>query len=236
MPAVALIGAFRRVILAGIVPLSLTLPALAGRPFATEDAAVLEPRSCELEAFVARETARGADRVSGISALVGCGIGVQTQLGLGIGQDKAGGQKTSAVEMVGKTALVQPQDGRVGVTLAYGIAASKEPGASLRRDSSALGAVATVPWQDAMLHANLGWSRSHSNGIDSTTWALAYERPWGRGVDVGAEAFGDDRSAGWLGLAVRWTVIEGLSFDASFAIQADSARAKLLTIGAKFAF
>lgn len=224
------------VALAGGLLLSVVPPVSAGRPFATEDAGVLEVRACELESFVSRQTARGAAHETGASFQGACGVGLNTQLGLGLARSKAAGESSSAVQLAGKSFVQEQTDDQAGFTLAYQFAASKTPGGRFQRESSNLGAVASVPWRSALLHANLGWSRSFPSRQDSTTWAVAFEQPGTGGVDVGVEAFGDDRSAAWLGLGLRWAPVENVFVDASFATQADSARARVVTLGMKFGF
>jgi hypothetical protein len=52
-----------------------------------------------------------------------------------------------------------------------------------------------------------------------------------------AEVAGDDRGEPWLNAGLRWTAIaDRLFVDASYGVQMNSARARLATIGLKFAF
>jgi hypothetical protein len=52
-----------------------------------------------------------------------------------------------------------------------------------------------------------------------------------------AEVFGDDRSDAWLNGALRWHVIDDTLFiDGSYGVQMNSGRARLVTLGLKFAF
>jgi len=52
-----------------------------------------------------------------------------------------------------------------------------------------------------------------------------------------AEVFGDDREGPWWNLGLRWTVAdEKFYIDASYGRQMASGRARLVTLGFKFAF
>lgn len=85
-------------------------------------------------------------------------------------------------------------------------------------------------------HANLGWVHSESAKASSTTWNLAIEKSLGNGIDLMGEVYGDDRSDEWLGLGVRWAASDKLSFNASWATLNATPRARLWTVGFKFAF
>ncbi|MBL0124633.1 MAG: hypothetical protein IPP88_18530 [Betaproteobacteria bacterium] len=51
-----------------------------------------------------------------------------------------------------------------------------------------------------------------------------------------AEVFGDDRSAAWVQVATRWTIVPKRFYvDTSWGVQTDSARAKQITVGLKIA-
>lgn len=216
--------------------MGLSLPAFAGRPFATEDAGVLEPRSCELESFVARATAREAPRERGWWVQPGCGVGLHTQLAAGGGATRVEDESTRALALAGKTYVRQLQDDQAGFTVAYQVGWSKRPGESFKHGSTDVKGVLTVPLGELLLHANLGWNRAQIDRINSTTWAVAIEKPVGKGFDIGAEAYGDDRSDAWIGIGARYAVVpEKFFVDASYALQTDSARARLLTIGIKLA-
>jgi hypothetical protein len=92
-----------------------------------------------------------------------------------------------------------------------------------------------VPLGALLLHANLGWNRGHR--ISTTTWAVAFEYATAAGFDFGVEAYGDDRSAAFVGLGARYAVLaEKFFVDMSYAEQTDSARARSLTVGLKLAF
>jgi hypothetical protein len=214
--------------------LTAAAPAHAGRPFATEDAGVLEAGKCELEAFGARLTSREAPKETGWWVQPGCGLGLNSQLAVGGGRTKVEGESTTAVALIGKTFIRELTDDRFGVTLAYQLIGEGPPGESLEHAGTDLRAVLSAPLGGVLLHANLGWNRSEVDRINSTTWALAVEVPVGGGLDVGVESYGDDRTAAWLGIGARYALLpDKLFIDMSYALQAASARAKLLTVGLK---
>lgn len=78
--------------------------------------------------------------------------------------------------------------------------------------------------------------RSESAGTNSTTWNLAIEKSLREGLDVVGEVYGDDRSKPWVGTGLRWSASDRLSLNASVAVQNDTPRLRLWTVGLKYAF
>ncbi len=209
----------------------------AGRPLATEDAGVLDPRDCEWESFAARGTERGSSAVNTLSTQLGCGVGLGTQLALAVQRESSDGQHANALVLGGKTALIERKDDTPGLTLAWGAASVKLPFEAMKHERTALNLVLSHELAKALTgHANLGWVRSESARRTAMTWNLATEYALGHGVDVMAEYYGEQHDKPWFGAGVRLAATDKLSFDASYSLQSGAAKAKLLTIGAKLAF
>ena len=227
----------QRLLAIGLV-LCAALPAWAGRPLATEDAGILDRGACELESSVRRFSSQDEPAVRGWWVQPGCGIGYDTQLAFGGGRSSAGYGRITEVAFSGKTLLQKLADEDGGLVLAYSVGGLKAPNGGFKHETSALGAVITVPVGPWAMHGNLGWLRVQSAGLNSTTWALALERAHAFGpVDLAAETYGDDRSPAWLQAAARWAVVpEKFHLDASYGVQTSGARPKLLTVGAKLSF
>lgn len=209
----------------------------AGRPLATEDADVLGRGSCEWESFAARVRTDGEPSSHGWATQAGCGIGIGTQVALGVSRERSDGATAEGLLLGGKTRLVGRDGGATGWTLAWGLAGVKDEGRSFDHETTFLNLVATRELTDGLTgHANLGWLRSESADTDSTTWNLALEWALGAGLDLMGEVYGDDRSEAWLGLGVRWSVNERFSLNGSWARQGGTPSARLWTLGFKLAF
>lgn len=218
-------------LIVGALALSAAWPALAVRPFITEDAGVLESGKCEFEASFGRSKQRGAVRQSRWWLQPVCGLGGRTQLALGTGAESGGGLRTSGITALAKTWLTTPSDQGLNLALAYGASTAKAPGQGWRHDSKLVNLVGTWKLGSATLGANLGWLRDVPAKRTSTTWSLGIEHPIGEGLDVGFDVFGDDREAPAGNLGLRWTVHEGLWLDAAYARQFNAARAQALNVG-----
>ena len=217
--------------------LALAGTAHAARPLATEDADVLDRGQCEAEGFYSHLKPAGVDAAKGWTLQGACGIGANTQVALAYSRARSGDETAQGLLLGGKTGIITRSGDGLGLALAWGLAGVKSSGRSFEHELSYLNLVATREIAPSWTgHANLGWARSESAGLNSTTWNLAVEKALGNGVDLMGEVYGDDRSDEWLGLGVRWAASEKLSLNASWATQNESPRVRLWTIGFKLAF
>ncbi len=213
---------------------ALQAPATAG-PRVTETADALAARDCELEAAVGRETTTGAPSLRAWELVAGCGVGADTQLGLGVARATVDSVSSSLYALVGKTTLAYPQAGRTGWGVAYGLAAVKDPGRSSRLEELSLSLVATRTLVDGWLgHANLGVSHSRSERNNTTLWSLGIEST--DDLVLAADLFGDDRNKPWASAGLGYGFGGGFSASVSYALQFEKPRVKAWSLGAKLAF
>jgi hypothetical protein len=168
---------------------------------------------------------------------LGCGIGFDTQLALGLARASAGGAHADGLALGGKTSLWKGSED-AGLALAYSLAWGRAGGGSWEHAETALNLAYSRPTsKELTLHANLGHARDEIGGAAATTWSLALEHAGFGALAPMAEVFGDDREGPWWNLGLRWTVAdEKFYIDASYGRQMASGRARLVTLGFKFAF
>lgn len=229
--------AIHRSLLTTVAALTLCSAAFAGRPLATEDADYLDSGKCEAEGFVAQVKPSGLVSTNGWTLQGSCGIGLRTQVALAYSHSRSDGASGSGLLLGGKTGIITREGDGLGLTLAWGIVASKARGGSMEHELTYLNGVATRELSPGWTgHANLGWVRSESAGTSSTTWNLAIERALGDGVDLMGEVYGDDRAKPWAGIGARWSASDKLSLNASWAMHNETPRVRLWTLGFKVAF
>lgn len=213
----------------------LAAQAWAGRPFATEDAGVLERGACEWESVAARVTWPAMPSGRSLSTQLGCGTGAGLQFAANIGRASAGDERLSSLGLGGKWALWSA--GEAGLTLAWssgwsrprGAGRSWDGGAALLAFSQELGGGWTA-------HANLLRSYSRPDRDWQTGWAALVERQLAESFDVGAELAGEgSQRPGW-GLGARWRPADGWTLDASLARSGGRPRERLLSLGLKLEF
>lgn len=211
------------------------LPAVAGRPLVSETADALDAGSCEIEAAAAQAHTSGLPKLRASDAAFGCGVGLQTQAGIGYARASGDGLTAQAARVFGKTTLLAPKDGHTGVGIAYGLGAEKSPDASWRLESLGLLLAGTREISSGLLlHANLGWNRSRADKQNTTLWSLGLETT--SDLVMAADVFGDDRNKPGLSAGLGYSFGGGFSANVSYALVLESPRIKQLTLGAKLAF
>jgi hypothetical protein len=210
-------------------------PANAARPLFTEDADVLPRGECELEAFTERQ--RQSASASARAGVVqgGCGLGWQSQIGIGYGVARGADDRGSAWAVGGKTALHNREPGQIGLTLAWGLAFTNSADAARFE----LGTVALVATADLAphwtAHANLGWQQRPGER-DAASWNLAIQREVGESLELLAETYGTSREAPWIGVGARWKTSQTVSFNAGAGVQHESARPWQWSVGLRLGF
>ncbi|MBQ0931899.1 hypothetical protein [Ideonella alba] len=218
--------------------LSLSLPALAGRPAATEDAGTISPGVCELESYLGHGREDGTPSVGVQSLQLGCGATEHTQLALLGQRAHSAGSSVRSLTLAGKSRLIDGGDDGASIALAYGLGATDD-GAGLRSDQSYVNGVVSWPMAPGfVLHGNLGWTRSRQAHASTTSWALAVEHAASGQWDLMGELFDNDRTRRpWIQAGVRWNPLPNrLWLDASWGWQTGHPRARAMTLGLRFAF
>lgn len=207
--------------------------AWADRPLVSETADVIGADACQIETGLARQTARGTPSATAADLLGSCGFRGHSQFGISLGTARAAGATDWALGLGGKTTLKMPADGAIGYALAYGIGAEKLSGQGWRHGNTRLFGVATKALRDGLLgHLNLGWLRTESDRLNSTTWSLGFE---GEGpVRWAADVFGDDRARPWVSGGLLMSITDKVSANLAYAQQFAQPRVRQWTLGFKF--
>lgn len=210
--------------------------AFAGRPLATEDAGVLEPGACELEPSFTRVKSAGQSERASVMQ-VACGTPWRSQFSANVQRVSAEGQSSTGFGLGGKTGLLGGESAPVALTLAYGVnIATLARGGGRRLTDGFVNLVASSEVaKNVTVHANLGALHVREPRSNATTWNLAGEWAVGGGIDLVAEAYGNNRDERWAGAGARYTA-GSWSFNAALARMSSEPKASLLTAGAKFNF
>lgn len=197
---------FRRLtpVVTAALALGWAASAHAGRPLATDDAAVADDGTCLLESWGARA---GDERAAVLGG--GCGVGAGTELDLGAARLWGAG----AGELIGSTALKWAGDA-ARLDTAYGpIAFGAKLGADAHRPVGRdwrltdLGAWALASWsprEDLAVHLNLGTLYRRETRLSSSTGAVAMAWTPHERVLVFGEVLGHDREAAVRSVGARW--------------------------------
>lgn len=223
--------------LLGAAVLAASLPVAANRPLTTETADIVPAGDVQFETFGARTRVAGQPGDTAWTTQAGIGIGWRTQLNVGATRSRAGGESTTLMALGGKTSLIELNDTRPGLTLAYGLTSVRPPAQSWHRDTGFLTLVGTVPvGADLLLHGNLGRLRSALDDRTATTWALGLEYTTPFAIDLIAEAYGERHGRPMRSFGARWQASERFSLNTSYGSQRDTPRLRQWTLGLELDF
>ena len=187
-----------------IAAMVLAWPAQAGRPLTTEDAAVLDDRRCQLEAWI--------DKGRGLATgwlVPACNFGAGIEWQAGFARTRAGGaSRFSEAYAQAKAAFGNIERDRWSWGLVGGLA--RFPQREARRGWSDPYAIAPVSLAagGGMVHMNLGVRRDRAERRNATLWGAALEMPASERLTLVAEGFGQDSERPFLRAGGRLTVVK----------------------------
>lgn len=189
----------------GACMLAAASPAQAAQPLATDDADVKTSGECELESGVSRTRDQGGPAVTAWTTQVGCGVGMDLELGLGGGSTQGGGQHSTLWSFGGKKSLRKRSDDEPGYALAWSVLADQSPGVPPKAHGWLLALIASGQWRpDWLVHGNLGINHDRPSHRTRLSWALATEHALNDAFDLTAEMFGVGADQPSASLGLRW--------------------------------
>jgi len=204
----------------------------AGRPLTTDDATILEPKACQLEAWVDRS------RVATDSwAAPACNFGGHIEWQFGASRTHADGQGAfSQAYAQAKTVFISVDDNPWGVGLTAGV--QRFPLRETESGWSNPYVIVPVSFQlgapDRLLHLNAGWFRNSAEKRDVSLWGIAFEAPLG-GIPLTAvgEVFGENSARPFYRVGGRWTQLaKNLDVDLTYVARSGGTKSeKFLSLG-----
>jgi hypothetical protein len=210
----------------------------AGRPLQTEDAGILEAKTCEVEGVTGRTRVAGASSVRDNALQLGCGMGLNSQVALALTRTTDGADRERGVRLGGKTELWSAGgDDGAALTLAWGVSGARGATGGWKTAGVDARAVVSMPAGPLTWHLNLGHERDTQARSSSTVWGVALEHEGFGALAPMAELFGNDREAPWWNLGLRYTVAKDKAYlDLSYGRQMSRGTPSLLTAGFKLVF
>lgn len=210
----------------------------AGRPLQTEDAGILESKTCEIEGAAGRVRAAGIPSVRDTALQFACGVGANSQVALAVSTTSDGPDREHGLRLGGKSQLWSAAgDDAPALTLAWGLSSAKATTGGWKTAAVEARAVMSIPAGPLTWHLNLGHERDTRARSSSTVWGLAAEHEGFGALAPMAEFFGDDRGGAWWNLGLRYTIAKDKAFvDVSYGRQMSSGTPSLVTAGFKLVF
>ncbi len=212
--------------LALLLAVAFSLPAQAARPMITDDARVVDAKTCQVESWAKKNTGSGE-----LWAIPSCNITGNLELALGGAQLRAGGEgqwQDSLVQAKTLFKTLSPNGWAVGLAggvLRHHLTGTQDPYAYVP---------ASFSFQDDrfVAHTNLGWLRDGATGKNRLTWGLGSETQLlPRGYLV-AETFGQDQGKPYVQLGWRyWVVQDRVQIDTTVGQRAGQSDSRWVSIG-----
>lgn len=197
--------------------LSETVP--AARPMVTDDARVVDARSCQLESWT-----RFNRTSTEYWALPGCNIGKDTELTLGGARGDSGTAVATTDVVFQAKHLLKPLAAD-GWGLAAAIGQVRHP--AIDQGGNLLGDLyVNVPLSLAfggerqVMHVNAGWLHDRTDSRHRATWGLGSETALGARAQLIAESYGQSGAAPYYQAGIRlWLVPQRVQIDATAGAQ-----------------
>lgn len=202
--------------------LAIAGPVLAGRPLTTEDAAVLDDKACQVEAWIDRSR----DATTGwLVPACNFGGGIEWQVGGARTRDGGEGRFSEAYAQAKGLLRAPRDDSPWSVGLVLGVI--RRPLAESNRGWEHPYALVPITFTsgDFTWHLQPGWARDRERRRDTTQWGVAGEYAVNPCLSIVAEAFGENTERPFLRAGVRWNAVrDRLDLDFTLVTRSGGAR------------
>lgn len=223
-------GLSRRAVPAVLLLLSCHA-AHAARPLVVDDASILDPHHCQLEAWTQHAPAQ-----TEYWAVPACNVGGRWELAAGLGRISPddGGHAYRAGLLQAKTVFRPLETNGWGIGLT--IVNQFRQGDGVAGDFSVLMPVSVSLAHDrVLLHANAGWLRLHADSSHGGLWAAGGEWATTSRIALTLEAYGTQHGHAYRQAGVRLTLVpDWLAFDAGLGTRLGGGE-RYATFGLTFA-
>jgi hypothetical protein len=201
--------------------------AQAARPLITDDARVVDEKSCQVESWVRIEQGR-----TEAWALPGCNFGNEIEFTLGGGRFRDEGRTASDLQAQAKLLLKPLSANGWGAAVSGGVV-RHQPFAGVRQTQDVyVNVPLSISFADDqfVLHTNTGWLRDGLAKRHVATWGVGTETQLSERVGLVAEAFGQVSRDSFYQLGMRfWVVPNRVQIDTTYgnrigSVQGNQAR------------
>lgn len=207
---------YRLACLSVCLPLCLALHSLAhaARPMVTDDARIVDDKSCQLETWL--KANRGSDEYW---ALPSCNFSGNFELAVGTAVTRQNGRgETSDLLVQGKTLFRTLEPNGWAWGLVGGTASHPDVSRKMLGDVYAY-VPATFSFRDdrVLVHTNLGWIQDRLAKRHAMTWGVGSEIETTPNTWLIAESYGENQGRPFYQLGLRhWLVYNRVQLDATY--------------------
>jgi hypothetical protein len=196
------------------VPTSSVL-VFAGHPMIVDDASIVDPKACQLETWMDRNSESGTFWI-----LPACNFTGNLELTVGGGwTHKAGSTRNTQVALQGKTLFKSLDTNGWGLGLAAGTLWHPKDNSNHRAYElyARLPASFSFIEDRVFVHGNLGWNRDSADQANHLLWGLATEAEVTKPLFLFAEVFGQERGHPFFHFGFwYWIVADRVQVNAAY--------------------
>lgn len=193
---------------------AIPITSYAGRPMVVDDAALVSPKSCQLETWMQRNQDNKE-----FWAVPACNIGGNFELAVGIGHLNSDSDHNSFASLQGKTLIKPLETNDWGIGFSFGTQINT-------KTTSHQDFFINLPMSLSILddhfifHTNFGWIHENHSQKNSTTWGIGTEASISSPFSLTAEIYGNDRNDSFFQTGFRYMLYKDfIQLDASYGNQ-----------------
>ena len=179
--------------------------AQAARPMMTDDARIVDPKSCQLESWV-----RDSKHMTEYWAQPGCNVGENAEITIGGSLEGENGHSSFANEIYQIKSIIRPIDiNQTGYSIALGNA--RDPKRTMNKviQDWYLNVPISYPYNDRLvIHTNLGVTHLTDERTEKINWGLSSEYNYNERVDLISEVFNQSSNSTYFQFGLRYWLIK----------------------------
>ena len=179
--------------------------AQAARPMMTDDARIVDPKSCQLESWV-----RDSKHITEYWAQPGCNVGENAEITIGGSLEGENGHSSFANEIYQIKSIIRPIDiNQTGYSIVLGNA--RDPKRTMNKviQDWYLNVPISYPYNDRLvIHTNLGVTHLTEERTEKINWGLSSEYNYNERVDLISEVFNQSSSSTYFQFGLRYWLIK----------------------------
>ena len=177
----------------------------AARPMLTDDARIVDPKSCQLESWV-----RDSKNVTEYWALPACNVSENLEVTIGGSLEGESGHSSFANELYQMKSIIQPiAINQTGYSIVLGN--GRDPKRTMNKviQDWYLNVPISYPYNDRLvIHTNLGVTHLTDEKTEKMNWGLSSEYNYNERVDLISEIFNQSSNSTYFQFGLRYWMIK----------------------------
>jgi hypothetical protein len=177
----------------------------AARPMMTDDARIVDPKSCQLESWV-----RDSKHMTEYWAQPGCNVGENAEITIGGSLEGENGHSSFANEIYQIKSIIRPIDiNQTGYSIVLGNARDPKRAMNKVIQDWYLNVPISYPYNDSLvIHTNLGVTHLTDERTEKINWGLSSEYNYNERVDLISEVFNQSSNSTYFQFGLRYWLIK----------------------------